>query len=233
MVEFANKVVMITGACGGLGNVIARRFATTGATLILSDRDETRMQKLIDELGTQHLGIVIDLGNPDDLQQAMQQINDANLKIDIMIHTVGGYSGGHPLHESDVSELQKQIFLNTQTVFVSCGAVAGHMVENGNGGSIIITLSKVANKGAKNFAAHSASKAAAKSLVESMSAELATHNIRVNGISPGIIDTPANREAMPNADFSQWVTPDDIADVMMFLAGDGSKHISGVNVPVG
>ena len=232
MGEFENKVVMITGACGGLGRVVAQRFNAAGATLILSDRDEERMQVLLEDLGEQHLGLIVDLGDPESVQQSMQKVDDAGLVIDVLVHTVGGFAGGKPMHEADLSELQKQFFLNTQTVFVTCSAVISHMIAHDKAGNLVITLSGVADKGAKNLAAYSASKAAAQSLVESMAAELDSHHIRVNGVSPSTIDTDANRNAMPNADYSKWVTPDQITDAMMFLASDRAARINGVNLRV-
>lgn len=232
MSEFENKVVMVTGACGGLGNVVARRFATAGATLVLSDRDQKRMQQLLAELGEQHHGLIVDLGDPGDVQRAIQQLDEQGLVMDVLVHAVGGYAGGKPLHETALSVLQKQLFLNTQTVWVTAGAVAAHMVAHQKAGRIVMTLSGAADKGGKNLAAYAASKAAAQSLVESMAAELSEHNIRVNGVSPSTIDTEANRKAMPNADFSNWVTPDQITDAMMFLASEQAARINGVNLRV-
>ena len=119
------------------------------------------------------------------------------------------------------------MYLNARILFVTLGRVAKHMVDNNIQGSITTILAKTGLSGAKNTAAYAASKAAAQRIMESMALELKEHDIRVNGVMPSIVDTPANRESMPNADFSRWVTPEQIADTMAFLSSDGAEAISG------
>jgi len=122
--------------------------------------------------------------------------------------------------------------LNARSVYVTCGAAARHMVERGTAGSIVVVLARAALKGAKNQAAYTASKAAAQRVVESMAAELLDYGIRVNAVMPSTIDTPANRASMPNADFSRWVPPAQIADVIFFLASAAAAPISGDSIAV-
>ena len=112
-----------------------------------------------------------------------------------------------------------------------CKAAIPAMLENG-GGRIINVAARAALAGGANAAAYSASKSAIVRLTESLAAELQASDINVNCVLPGTIDTPKNREAMPNADFSRWVTLDAIADVISFLASDESRGISGAAIPV-
>src|SRR5690606_26578292 len=136
------------------------------------------------------------------------------------------------VHETDISVLEKQIYLNTRIVFITLGHVARYMLDKRVKGSMTVILAKTGLAGAKNTAAYAASKAAAQRIVESMALELREHDIRVNGVMPSIADTEANRKSMPNSDFSKWVTPEQIADTIAFLASDAASAISGQAIGV-
>lgn len=232
MGQFDGKTVMITGASGNLGSATARRFAAEGATLLMVDRVEERLDALIAELGAQHIKGMADLGQPDEIDALMAHLEADGYHVDVLIHTVGGYAGGTPTHEASVDEFEKQMYINARAVFVTCGRVANHMIKHGVKGKIVVTLSRAADHGVKDSAASSASKAAARSLVESLAQELHRYGVNVNAVSPSTIDTPNNRNSMPNADFSTWVTPDQIVDAFMFLASDQADRIRGMNLAV-
>ncbi len=230
MGEFDGKVVMITGAGGAIARGIVEKFASEGAKLILVDRDKEAMQKCIDELGDTVGDYLItggDLGKVDDMNKVINEAVDKFGQIDVLAHAVGGWAGGKPVHETDIEVFEKQIYLNTRIVFITLGRVAKHMVDKGVKGSLVVILAKTGLSGAKNTAAYAASKAGAQRIVESMALELKEHDIRVNGVMPSIADTPANRKSMPDADFSKWVTPAQIADAMAYLASDSASAISG------
>lgn len=235
MGQFDDKVVMITGAGGGIARGIVHKFATEGANLVLVDRDHDAIQERIDELGDivgDYLITGGDLGKTEDMDTVIQNVVDKFGRIDILAHAIGGYAGGTPVHETDISVLEKQIYLNTRIVFITLGRVAKHMVENNIEGSMIAILARTGLSGSKNTAAYAASKAAAQRIVESMALELKDKNIRVNGVMPSTADTETNRESMPNADFDKWVTPEQIADAIAFLASDAAVAISGQSIGV-
>lgn len=235
MSQFDNKVVMITGAGGAIARGVIEKFAQEGAKLILVDRNQEAVQTCVDELGDtigEYLITGGDLGKVDEMQSVIQASEDKFGQIDILINTAGGYGGGSPVHETDIEVLEKQFYLNTRITFIVLGQVAKHMVDKGVQGSLITILAKTGLDGAKNTAAYAASKAAAHRIVQSMALELIEHDIRVNGIMPSTADTSANRESMPDADFSKWVTPEQIADTMAFLASEASSAISGQAVGV-
>ncbi|MEM9952663.1 MAG: SDR family NAD(P)-dependent oxidoreductase [Chloroflexota bacterium] len=235
MGQFDNKVVMITGAGGAIARGIVEKFAKEGAKLILVDRNKEAVQACVDELGDSINDYLItggDLGKVEDMQAVIQASEDKFAQIDVLINTAGGYGGGSPVHETDISMLEKQFYLNTRITFIVLGQVAKHMVDEGVKGSLVTILAKTGLGGAKNTAAYAASKAAAHRIVQSMALELAEHDIRVNGIMPSTADTPANRESMPNADFSKWVTPEQIAETMAFLTSEASSAISGQAIGV-
>lgn len=230
MGNFDNKVVMITGAGGAIASGIVEKFAREGANLVLVDRNTDAMQKRMDELGdtvTDYLITGGDLGEPDDMDKIIVDAVEKFGQIDVLAHAVGGYAGGSPVHETDIEVFEKQIYLNTRIVFITLGHVAKHMVDKGIAGSLVVILAKTGLGGAKNTAAYAASKAAAQRIVESMALELKDHDIRVNGVMPSTADTPANRESMPDADFSKWVTPAQIADAIAYLASDSASAVTG------
>ena len=121
--------------------------------------------------------------------------------------------------------------LNAGTVFLVCRAVIPHMLAQG-GGKIVSVAARAAIAGKAHMAPYVVSKSAVIRLTESMSAELKNHNINVNCILPGTIDTPRNRAEMPDSDYSKWVAPEAIADVIQFLAADASRAIHGAAIPV-
>ena len=230
MGQFDNKVVMITGAGGGIAQGIVKKFAEEDAKLVLVTRDQELMQERIDSLGdsvNDYLIVSGDLGKVEDMDAVIKAAEDKFGQIDILAHSVGGWSGGTPVHETDIAVFEKQIYLNTRIVFITLGRVAKHMVDKGVKGSLVAILSKSGLSGTKNTAAYAASKAAAMRIVESMALELKDHDIRVNGVMPSIADTEANRNTMPSSDFSKWVTPEQIADAIAFLASDAASAISG------
>ncbi|MGB7341901.1 MAG: SDR family oxidoreductase [Phototrophicaceae bacterium] len=235
MGQFDNKVVMITGASGGVASGIITKFAHEGAKLVLVDRDKDAMQRRIDDLGDTVNDYLItggDLGKTEDMDAVIAATVEKFGQIDVLAHAVGGFAAGKPVHETDISVFEKQIYLNTRIVFITLGRVAKHMVDNKVEGSIIAILARTGLNGAKNTAAYAASKAAAHRIVQSMALELKDKNIRVNGIMPSTVDTAANRDSMPDADFSKWVTPEQIADTIAFLASDSASAITGDAIAV-
>lgn len=232
---FAGKTVMITGVTGALGQATAARFAAAGANLVVTRHSVGGIDTLMADLnvpGERYLSVSADVTDPASVEAALAQAAARFGQVDALVHTVGGYSAGQPVHAGDLDMWEKMMALNARAVYVTCGAVARHMVEGGVRGSVVVVLARAALKGGKNQAAYAASKAAAQRVVESMAAELLEHGIRVNAVVPGTIDTPANRESMPKADFSKWVPPEQIADVILFLASDAAAPVSGDSVAV-
>jgi NAD(P)-dependent dehydrogenase (short-subunit alcohol dehydrogenase family) len=230
--EFDGKVVVISGGAGNLGRAVARRFAGAGAKLVLLDHSAERLEAFAHELGGDLIAEAIDLNDAAAVDGLIGRIEARFGQIDVLAHTVGGFAAGKPVHENPYDVMEKMINLNVRPIYVFGGRVARHMVEKGVQGRIVVVLAKAALKGSANQGAYTASKAAAQRLVESMALELRDKGITVNGVAPSIIDTPPNRQDMPNADFSKWVTPDDLANAIAFLAAPSTRSVTGTTLEV-
>lgn len=233
--QFSGKTVMITGAGGQIARAIVQKFADEGANLVLVDRAQEPLDACVEAIGTiggAAITVVANLNEPDSVDSTVKAAEKTFNTIDVLVHTAGGFAAGTPVHQTDVSVFDQQIMLNARIMFITLGRVAKHMVENNVKGNMVAILARSGLSGAKNTAAYTASKAAAQRIVESMALELRDNDIRVNGVMPSTADTPANRASMPNAKFENWVTPQQIANVIAFLASDAASAISGDSVAV-
>ena len=234
MFDFNNRVVMVTGAAGNLGAATARAFYQSGANMVLVDRSPDRLQKLFPELANSsrhYLATSIDLNDAAGFEQSAKSAVDKLGRIDVLVNTAGGYRAGTPLHETPLEDWDFLMNLNARSIFTTCRAVIPHFLKQGSG-RIVNVASRAATIGEANAAVYSVSKTAVVRLTESMAAELKDFNINVNCVLPGVIDTPANRQAMPEADHRRWVTVEALADVILFLASDYAGAINGAAVPV-
>lgn len=228
------KVVMITGAGGNLGAAVARKFQETGARLVLIEHGSGKLEKLFPDLAADdnhRFFENIDVSDPAAMAELVDKIKKQFGRIDTLVNTVGGYQAGWPLHETPLSVWQHMISLNATSVFVTCQSVIPTMIAQKKG-SIINISGGAGLKGTSKNSAYSAAKSAVIRLTESMAAELKADGIRVNCILPGTIDTPENRAAMPKADFSHWVAPQSLADVIVFISSDAASRINGAAIPV-
>jgi NAD(P)-dependent dehydrogenase (short-subunit alcohol dehydrogenase family) len=234
MFDFSNRVAIITGAAGNLGVAVARAFQAAGASLALVDRGADRLPKLFPELADSprhFLATSVDLNDAAAVERTAGETVKRLGRIDVLVNTAGGYKAGTPLHETPLEDWDFLMNLNARSAFVACRAVVPPMVRQGSG-KIISVASRAALNGDANAAAYSASKSAVVRLTESLSAELKDSGINVNCVLPGMIDTPQNRQAMPEADYTRWVEPEALAEVILFLASDGARAIHGAALPV-
>ncbi len=234
MFDFTDRIVMIAGPSGTLGQAVVRDFEAAGARLVLLDRAPDRLPGLFPDLAatTAHLLLgAVDATDAAAVEAAVQQAVERMGRVDVLVNTVGGYRAGTPVHETPVETWDFMLNLNARPAFVLSRAVVPVMLAQG-GGKIVHVAARAALKGGAKAAAYSASKSAVVRLVESLAAELRRKHINVNCVLPGIIDTPQNRQAMPQADYSRWVPPEAIADVILFLASDAAWPVNGAAVPV-
>jgi NAD(P)-dependent dehydrogenase (short-subunit alcohol dehydrogenase family) len=235
MFDFKDKVIIVTGATGNLGQAVSRALFDAGARLALVDRSiedrfETAFPQMVDSPNCYFLHTV-DLTDEDSVAHTMAHIIEYFGRVDGLLNIAGGYRAGDPVHETSLDTWAFMLNLNAKSVFLTSRAVLPQMIAQG-GGRIVNVGARVALQGTRNHGAYSVAKTAVVRLTESMAAEVRDSGVNVNAILPGTIDTPQNREAMPNADFAKWVAPEALADVMLFLLSDAARAINGAAVPV-
>jgi NAD(P)-dependent dehydrogenase (short-subunit alcohol dehydrogenase family) len=228
-----DRVVIITGAAGNLGHAVAQAFAAEGATLALLDLNEESLAAGMQQLpvGTQAKAFSVNLLEANSVNHCIQEIINEYGKIDVLANIAGGFAMGPLVQNTPDKDWDFMLNLNARSVFYTCRASIPHMLENG-GGRIINVSARAANEGKGRMGPYCASKAAVKTLTESLAAENKFDNINVNCILPGTIDTPQNRNDMPDADFDKWVPPAALADVVLFLASDAARCVTGAAIPV-
>ena len=234
MFDYSNEIIMITGAIGQLGVVLAETFRAANAKLALVDRGEDRLKKTFPDLVDIPDYLLVDCADMMDqaaVEQAVKKAINHFGKIDVLVNTVGGFRAGQRLHETPLETWDSLLNLNARSVFIACQQVIPHMINQGSG-KITNIAARPGIEGQPGMAAYSASKSAVLRLTESMSAELKDQGINVNCVIPGTIDTPKNRGELPEADFSTWVTPESLADVILFISSSAARDIHGAALPV-
>lgn len=233
MRSFTEKVVLVAGGTGGLGRAVSLAFLKEGARLTVTWQDEREFAALKSAAGPNVAltGVHVDVTDDASVAQFVEKIVADHGRLDVLVNTVGGFAGGRKLWESDAATLDRMLTLNLRSGFTLSRAAAKAMLQQGKG-AIVNVAAKAALDHPAGLGAYAASKAAAVAMMDSLAADLKGTGVRVNSILPTIIDTEANRKAMPNEDFAKWPTPDEIARVILFLCSDDAKVIHGAAIPV-
>lgn len=226
-----NQVVIVTGACGNLGQVVAARFAQAGAKLVLLDLDRQRLEERYGKEDERKAFAPANLLDRAEVAAAVKAAVDQFGRIDVLCNIAGGFRMGHAVHETPDQEWNFLFDLNARSVLHAVHAVVPHMMTAGYG-KVINVSANSAMKGVARMGAYCASKDVVIRITEAMAGELRDSNINVNCVLPSIIDTPENRAAMPDEDSSRWVTPGALAKVISFLASDDAQAIHGAAIPV-
>jgi NAD(P)-dependent dehydrogenase (short-subunit alcohol dehydrogenase family) len=229
------KVAIVTGATAALTGAIVPALLDAGATVVVTYRRESDLAKLRESAGiapdAKLSGITLDLTDEQAVSGAYTSIAEQQGGIDVLVNVAGGYAGGSPVHETPWSLWQQQLDLNLKTAVLSCQAAVPHMLARG-GGAIVNVGTRTATQPGAKLAAYAASKRGVIQLTEALAAELRDQNITANIILPSTNDTPENRKNDPTAKGGRWVKPEDIARVILFLAGPDARIISGATIPV-
>jgi NAD(P)-dependent dehydrogenase (short-subunit alcohol dehydrogenase family) len=219
---------------GGLGRAVSLAFLAEGARVAVTYRKPGELDALRVGAGaaaSRLEGHVSDVTDTAAMEALMKAIVAGHGALDVLVNCVGGYTGGKTLWQEDPAVLGRLLDLNLRSGYALARAAVPAMLERGSG-AIVNVAARAAFDHAPGLAAYSASKAAAVALVDSLAADLKGTGVRVNSILPSIIDTEANRSAMPKSDFSKWPKPEEIARVVLFLSGDDAKVIHGAAIPV-
>jgi NAD(P)-dependent dehydrogenase (short-subunit alcohol dehydrogenase family) len=226
----SDRVVVITGGLGNLGRAVAAAFVAAGSRVAVIDHGavpEAEAAKNTDR----YLSVGgIDLTQFAHAERALQTIVSKFGRIDVLVNIAGGFRW-QTLADGDISGWDQMYDINLKTAVTASKAALPSILKS-NGGRIINIGASAAAKAAAGMGAYAASKSGVLRLTESLSEEIKDRGATVNAVLPGIIDTPQNRKEMPKADTSRWVAPEAIADVVVFLASDGARAITGAAVPV-
>lgn len=228
------KVAWVTGATGGVGPAVVRALADAGATVLASARDEAAVAALAAEHGIpaeRWLALPVDLTDEAAVRAAVARGIERFGQIDVLVAVAGTWRGGTPVADTDPATLDFLWRANVLTAFNACRAVLPHMTARG-WGRIITFAARAAVAGQAKSGSYAASKAAVVALTQSIAAEVRANGITANTLLLSTVDTPDNRAAMPNADTSKWVRPEQIAGVIGFLCSDAAAAMSGTAIPV-
>lgn len=228
---FDGQTVMVTGAAGALGRVVADTFFARGANLVLLARRQADLAAAFTEEGQRRLFAAADLLDAGQVESAAAAAVRRFGRIDVLCNIAGGFRMGAAVHETSDADWNFLFDINTRTLLHAARAVVPRMLAAG-GGRIVNVGAFSAGKGAARMGAYIAAKAGVIRLTESMAAELREHGINVNCVLPTIIDTPGNRADMPDADPARWVAPGDLAEVIAFLASPAARAVHGAALPV-
>jgi NAD(P)-dependent dehydrogenase (short-subunit alcohol dehydrogenase family) len=222
----ADRSVLITGGTGGLGGAVTAAFVADGWRVVLPVRGgPSRVDGAEVVTG-------VDVADPEAVARAVDvAAGAAGAPLRAVVNLVGAFAGGARVHETPLADFEAQFALNVRPTFVVTQAALPYLVAAG-GGAIVCVSSRAAVAPFPGAAGYISSKAAVIAFAQAVAAEYRAEGVRCNVVLPSVIDTPANRAGMPDADHSRWVSPAEIAGVIRFLAGPDSTPVSGASVPV-
>ncbi len=232
--RFEDKAGIITGGTGALGRAVTAAFVKAGASVAVPYIVEEEVRLLKSKLRQSMTKVQlqnVDLFKESDVRNSVRFFAKKLRRIDFLVNLVGGYFGGPTIAETDERDWDRMMRLNLKPTFLACKAVLPYMVKR-RSGRIVNIASESGLRGEGTLGAYSVSKSGVLRLTETIADEYREYNITANAILPRIIDTQANREAMPKANFSKWPKPEEIARVVLFLTSDDSKLVSGAAIPV-
>jgi NAD(P)-dependent dehydrogenase (short-subunit alcohol dehydrogenase family) len=232
--RFDKVVALVAGGTGALGRAVALAFLDEGATVVVTYRAQAEYDSLVVQAGLHSArlqGVRADVTNEAAALELVQGVTTQHGSIDALVNAVGGYAGGAPMWSTESAALDKMLALNLRSGYALARAVVPLMLER-HSGAIVNIAAKAGLEHPRGAAVYAASKAAALALMDSLAADLLGSGVRVNSVLPSIIDSPANRQSMPQADFASWPKPEEIAQVVLFLCAADSKLIHGASIPV-
>jgi NAD(P)-dependent dehydrogenase (short-subunit alcohol dehydrogenase family) len=221
---------IVTGGTGGLGSAVVARLLDDGWRVVVPWVVEHELERVPEREGLELVQAdLFDAGAVADVVGLAAGAADAPLRG--VVNLVGGFAAGGRVHETPIEEFEKQFRLNLRPAYLVVSAAVPHLLEGG-GGSIVCVGTRAAIQPFSGAAGYISSKAAVIAFAQAVAVEYKNDGIRCNAILPSVIDTPGNRASMPNADFSKWVKPAEIAGVIAHLLSDDSRPTSGAAVPV-
>ena len=228
--DFSNRTVLVTGGTGALGRAITSAFIRCNAEVISSYVVGKEIEQLKTETRSAVQLIKADVTKEEEVKRLVSNIISKYGHIHILANVVGGYFGGKSVSELDEKEWDLMITMNLKSAFLISKHVIPQMILSKYGRAVHVS-SRTGLRSTGYDSAYAASKSGLIRLVESLAEETKESNINVNCIMPSMLDTEANRKAMPTADFSKWVKPEDLANVVLFLCSEDARVITGAAIP--
>ena len=232
--KFSGKIVVVGGGTGGLGRAVCLAFLEEGAQVVVTYRKQEEFVGLKNAASANAArleGQVVDVTDEVAVSRMIDGVVGQHGRLDALVNAAGGYAGGVNLWEVESKVLDQMLALNLRSGYALARAAVRAMLKQG-GGAIVNVAAKAAFDHFPGAGAYVASKAAAVAMLDSLAAEVKGSGVRVNSVLPSIIDTEANRKAMPDANFAKWPKPADIARVILFICSDDAKVIHGASIPV-
>ena len=232
--SFEGQLVLVTGGTGALGSAVARAFLEAGATVAVTYRRRQEYDALRDAAAAHRArlrGHEVDVTDEAAMLRLVGALEAEFPRLLGLVNAVGGYAGGTKLWEMESAVLERMLSLNLRSAFVSARSVLPVLLRQ-DSGCIVNVAARSALEAPGGAGAYVASKAAAIALLHSLAMDLKGTGVRVNSVLPNIIDTAANRRAMPGADFAAWTKPEEIARVILVLCTADAQAINGAAIPV-
>lgn len=232
MLGLEECVAVVTGAAGNVGAATAKLLLASGARVAVVERRREKLEAAYPDRGDKVLLVSgVDVADVDAVGRMVEEVQARFGRLDVLVNTVGSFRGGQPFEEEDLDDWDFLFRLNVKSALHTARAAVPAMVKQG-GGRIINIGATAGLRGEANLSAYSASKSALIRLTESMARELASKGVTANCVLPGVIDTPQNRKHQPDADRSGWVTPEQIAEVIRFLASPLASGVNQAAIPI-
>lgn len=234
--NLAGRVALIPGGLGGLGASVAQAFARSGATVVIAGSQErpellAATQAPLGDLAERVTFTRANALDEEQVEALVLSIVERHGRLDVLVNTVGGWMAGQPVTGLERATWRRMLDINLDAAFLLSKHAARPMQQQ-SWGRILHVSSRGARSGRRNAAAYAVAKNAVLTLTEVQAEELRDSGVTVNAILPSIVDTPANRASMPNADFSRWPKADEVAAVLLFLASEDAGLITGTSIPV-
>ena len=228
----STRIVFVTGAAGALGQAVFQHFADLGDTVVALDYSDDLLEQAFPGRPGPHQYHAVDLTSRESCEAVLGEVIETNNgRCDVLCNIAGGFAMGEQVHETSDATWDFLFNLNTRSIIHTTSVCVPAMLAAG-GGKVVNVAALAAGQGVALMGVYTATKAAVMRLTEAMSRELREEQVNVNCIMPGTIDTPRNREDMPDADHSRWVPPAQLASVVGFLASPAAVAVHGAAIPV-
>jgi NAD(P)-dependent dehydrogenase (short-subunit alcohol dehydrogenase family) len=228
------RVALVTGGTGALGGAVTRRLLDDGCRVAVTCRHQEEVDNLRADLGELAAGLVVikaDVTDDASVGHAVDEVRRQLGAVELLVHLVGGWHGGQSVHELPLETWRRVVDLNLTSAFVCCRAVLPEMLETG-WGRVVLVSSRTAKEGRVGQSAYAVAKEGVATLAEVIAEESCGSGVTASVIAPSVLDTPANRRAMPSADYTRWVSPDVAAAMVSFLVSDDAGTLRGAWLPV-